>query len=102
MDLMLTNRMLTAREAEAMGLVTRVVPDASLKDESEKLVHELAAGPTNAYAGVKRLLYATATNQLAEQMELETEFIADMGRTADAQEGIGSFLAKRAPKFSGK
>jgi enoyl-CoA hydratase/carnithine racemase len=35
-------------------------------------------------------------------MELETEFIADMGRTADAQEGIGSFLAKRAPKFSGK
>ena len=102
MDLMLTNRMLTAREAEAMGLVTRVVPDASLKDESEKLVHELAAGPTNAYAGVKRLLYATATYQLAEQMELETEFIADMGRTADAQEGIGSFLAKRAPKFSGK
>jgi len=35
-------------------------------------------------------------------MELDSEFIADCGRTRDGQEGIASFLAKRAPKFTGE
>jgi 2-(1,2-epoxy-1,2-dihydrophenyl)acetyl-CoA isomerase len=50
---------------------------------------------------VKRLLYGAATNPLNEQMELENESIADMARSADAQEGIAAFLAKRTPQFSG-
>jgi enoyl-CoA hydratase/carnithine racemase len=41
-------------------------------------------------------------SKLYEQMEVETAIIADMSRTADAREGIASFLGKRAPKFSGK
>jgi len=50
---------------------------------------------------VKRLVYATATNPLYEQMGLENESIADMARSADAREGIAAFLAKRAPRFNG-
>jgi enoyl-CoA hydratase/carnithine racemase len=46
------------------------------------------------------MLYASFNNSLAEQMELETEVIADVSRTADAREGIASFLAKRAPNFT--
>jgi 2-(1,2-epoxy-1,2-dihydrophenyl)acetyl-CoA isomerase len=102
MELALTNRTLTAREAEAIGLVTRVVPDDQLIAQAESMANELAHGPTRAYAGVKRLLYGTATNPLYEQMELENESIADMARSADAQEGIAAFLAKRPPQFSGR
>jgi 2-(1,2-epoxy-1,2-dihydrophenyl)acetyl-CoA isomerase len=91
-----------AREAEAIGLVTRVVPDDQLIGQAEVLANELAHGPTRAYGGVKRLLYGTATNPLFEQMELENETIADMARSADAQEGIAAFLAKRPPQFSGR
>jgi 2-(1,2-epoxy-1,2-dihydrophenyl)acetyl-CoA isomerase len=102
MELALTNRTLTAREAEAMGLITRAVPDGDLQRQAEILANELAQGATNAFGGVKRLLYAAANTSLDEQMELESETIADMARTADAQEGIAAFLAKRAPKFGGQ
>jgi len=102
MELALTNRTLSAREAESIGLITRVVPDDDLHRQAETLANELAQGATNAFGGVKRLLYAAANTSLDEQMELESETIADMARTADAQEGITAFLAKRAPKFSGR
>jgi 2-(1,2-epoxy-1,2-dihydrophenyl)acetyl-CoA isomerase len=49
MELALTNRTLTAREADAIGLVTRVVPDDQLIAQAEALVNELAHGPTRAY-----------------------------------------------------
>ncbi len=102
MELALTNRTLTAREAETFGIVTRVVPDAEVMSEAAKLAGELASGATSALGGVKRLLYASTNNSLAEQMELETELIAECSRTADAKEGIAAFLGKRAPKFTGK
>lgn len=102
MDLMLTNRAVTAREAEAIGMITRVVPDADLIDQATALARELAQGPTQALGGVKRLLYASPNNPLFEQMELETGVIADMSRTADAREGIAAFLGKRAAKFAGR
>jgi 2-(1,2-epoxy-1,2-dihydrophenyl)acetyl-CoA isomerase len=100
-ELMLTNRTLSAREAEQIGLITRSVPDAELGKEAEALAQELAQSATRAFGGVKRLLYSSATASLAEQMELETEWIAEMARTRDAHEGIAAFLGKRAPKFGG-
>ncbi len=100
-ELMLTNRTLSAREAEQMGLITRAVPDAELQHQAEALIQELVQGATRAFGGIKRLLYSSATASLAEQMELETEWIAEMARTHDAHEGIDAFLGKRVPKFSG-
>jgi 2-(1,2-epoxy-1,2-dihydrophenyl)acetyl-CoA isomerase len=102
MELALTNRTLTARQTEGIGLVTRVVPDDQLIAQWESLANELAHGPTRAYGGVKRLLYSAATNPLYEQMELENESIAEMARSVDAQEGVAAFLAKRTPQFSGR
>lgn len=99
MELALTNRTVTAREAEAMGLITRVVADGELMKHAEGVANELAQGATMAFGGVKRLLYASANTSLDEQMELETEWIAEAARTRDAQEGIAAFLGKRAPKF---
>ncbi|HZP45124.1 MAG TPA: enoyl-CoA hydratase-related protein [Candidatus Binataceae bacterium] len=101
-ELMLTNRAFTAQEAHAMGIVSRVVPDAELLGEADKIAGELAQGPTLAYGGVKRLLYASLNNPLYEQMDLETEIIAGLSHTADAREGIAAFLGKRAARFSNR
>jgi 2-(1,2-epoxy-1,2-dihydrophenyl)acetyl-CoA isomerase len=102
MHLTLLNPVLSAREACEMGIITQVVPDAELAATAEKLARDLATGPTRAYLGVKRLFAGSATNTLEDQMELETEWIAEMGRSTDGPEGIAAFLEKRAPKFRGQ
>jgi 2-(1,2-epoxy-1,2-dihydrophenyl)acetyl-CoA isomerase len=101
-ELMLTNRRLSAKEALEWGLVSRVVPDAELMSEAEKLVKALAAGPTLSYSSVKRLMSSTFSQTLESQMELEARGIASMSKTADAKEGVGAFLARRKPVFTGK
>jgi 2-(1,2-epoxy-1,2-dihydrophenyl)acetyl-CoA isomerase len=101
-ELMLTNRRLSATEALEWNLVNRVVPDAELMPEAEKLARTLAAGPTRAYGGVKKLLIAGATNELEAQMDLETRYIVDMAGSRDGIEGMNAFLEKRKPDFSGE
>jgi 2-(1,2-epoxy-1,2-dihydrophenyl)acetyl-CoA isomerase len=63
---------------------------------------ELAAGPTQAYGGVKRLLLESANATLEDQMKREAGWIAEMSQTRDGREGIAAFIAKRAPKFVGE
>src|SRR5260370_22958759 len=62
LELAITNRVLSAREAAEMGLVARVVPDAELIAEATKVAVQLATGPTAAYGGVKRLLIDSVTS----------------------------------------
>jgi 2-(1,2-epoxy-1,2-dihydrophenyl)acetyl-CoA isomerase len=102
-ELMMRNAMLTAAEAEALGLVSRVVPDAELMGVARALAAELAAGPTRAYGAVKRLVAESFGNTLDTQLELETREIADLAnRTADAHNAVAAFLAKRKPLFEGR
>jgi len=102
LELTLTNRLFSAREAEHWGIVTRVVPDGELMAQAEALAVQLASGPTLAYGAAKRLLHSGWTEPIETQMEHESRSIADMGRTADAREGIAAFLAKRQPSYKGK
>jgi 2-(1,2-epoxy-1,2-dihydrophenyl)acetyl-CoA isomerase len=101
LDLALTSRVLTAAEAEQLGIVTRVVPEARLRDEALELAASFAAGPTRAFGATKRLIHQGWTGTLETQMELETRAIADIARTSDAREGIAAFVAKRPAKFTG-
>ena len=101
LELALTNRVLTAREAAEWGIVTRVVPDAELLAEADALARQLAAGATRALGTAKRLLHHSFSESLETQMELEAQAIADAARTRDAREGIAAFIAKRKPDFSG-
>jgi 2-(1,2-epoxy-1,2-dihydrophenyl)acetyl-CoA isomerase len=101
LELLLTNRTLSAEEALGFGLVNRVVPAASLLGEADALARELAAGPTSAFGAVKRLLLLSASQGLEAQMEWEARAISDAARTRDGSEGIAAFLAKRAPRFEG-
>lgn len=102
LELTLTNRIFSAQEAAHWGIVTRVVPDTELMAQAEALAVQLAAGPTMAFGAAKRLLHSGWTEPLETQMDLESRSIADMGRTADAREGIASFLAKRQPTYKGR
>ena len=101
LELALTNRVLTAREAEQWGLVTRVVADGALGADAEALAVQLAAGATRAYGAAKRLLHHSLSESLETQMELEAQAIAERARGADAREGMAAFIAKRAPRFEG-
>ena len=100
-ELMLTNRRLSAAEALAMGIVERVVPDDDLMVEAEKIARALASGPTLAFGAVKKLLLASQTAQLEEQLDAETNAIALMTTTSDGREGVRAFREKRAPNFKG-
>jgi 2-(1,2-epoxy-1,2-dihydrophenyl)acetyl-CoA isomerase len=102
LELMLTNRTLSAAEALDWGLVSRVVEDDQLGAEALRLAREIAQGPTGAFGGVKRVVLRSESETLESQMEIEARAIADAARSADGQEGIRAFLAKRPPKFSGK
>lgn len=101
-ELMLTNRMLSANEALEWGIVTKVVADEELHAAALKTAHELAQGPTLAYAQVKKLLLSTEQESLETQMELEARGMGAMSRTEDGRNGIQSFLAKQKPVFQGK
>jgi 2-(1,2-epoxy-1,2-dihydrophenyl)acetyl-CoA isomerase len=78
-----------------------VVPDAELAAEAQKLAETLAAGPTRAFAGVKRLLVSSGSESPESQMELESQAISRAAEEADGKEGIAAFLAKRVPVFKG-
>ena len=96
-ELYLTNRVLSAREALEWGLVTRVVPDAELRPAVDALARELAAGPTLAIGGAKRLFHQSTWESLETQMELEAQAIAASGRTEDFRAGVTAFADKKPP-----
>lgn len=102
MELMLTNRRLSADEALAWGLINEVVPDGDLAARSKELAGQLAGGATLAFGKVKELLHSSLAGTLETQMELEARAIAGLTHTQDGREGIAAFIAKRRPKFEGR
>ena len=101
LELALTNRILTASEAVAWGIATKMVADRDLQAEAQALATLLAAGATQALGAAKRLLHFGASESLETQMELEAQGIAEQVRSGEGREGIAAFLDKRAPRFSG-
>jgi 2-(1,2-epoxy-1,2-dihydrophenyl)acetyl-CoA isomerase len=102
MELYVTNRVLSAREALEWGLVTRVVPDAELASAVQALARELAQGPSKAFGGAKRLFHQSTWESLETQMELEVRAIAASGRTEDFKSGVTAFANKKQPTFQGR
>jgi 2-(1,2-epoxy-1,2-dihydrophenyl)acetyl-CoA isomerase len=100
-ELLLLAEPVRAAEAERLGLLTRLVDtDQAVPDAAAELATRLAAGPTVAYAQLKRELAATGT--LAEVLELEADAQAVCGGTADHQNATAAFVAKQRPTFIGR
>ena len=98
-DLALTNRAVTADQAEQWGLVSRVVDDVELEPTASALVQQLAGGARAAAAATKALLRAAPGRSWSEQLGAERSSISSLAGTADGREGVRAFLEKRAPSF---
>jgi len=91
-----------AAEAHRLGLLTRLVDtDDAVLPAALELATTLAAGPTVAYAQLKRELATGAGGTLADALVVEAEAQATAGATADHREAVDAFLAKRTPSFGG-
>ncbi|MCC2655148.1 MAG: enoyl-CoA hydratase [Panacagrimonas sp.] len=93
---------LDADAALAAGLVNRVVPAEQLDAVVDEIARRIAAGPTRAYGQYKRLADRAFERDLHDQLEAERVAFKNATRTEDFREGVGAFLAKRAPRFSGR
>lgn len=100
-ELVLTNRRLSAEEAQDWGLVTRVVPADQLFSEAQALAAQFATGPTKAFGGAKRLLLSAYSGTLETQLEDESSSISKQVKDHDGREGIEAFAARRKPEFKG-
>lgn len=94
-DILATNPTLTAEEALAIGLVSRVVDDEAFEAETEALVRALADLPRHALQGLKRLMRASETASLQEQLDAEAECIARSVSHPDSLAALETFLARR-------
>ena len=91
-----------APQALEMGLVNAVIPAADLAAAAAELAARLAAGPTTAYAAIKRTMAGAAVSDLAAALEAEADAQAACGRTADHQNATAAFLAKEPVTFTGR
>jgi 2-(1,2-epoxy-1,2-dihydrophenyl)acetyl-CoA isomerase len=93
---------LSAEQAAEWGLIWQCVDDGQLPVVTDKLLAQLAEGPTGGYAAIKQALQASAGNTLAAQLDLERDLQRTLGCSDDYREGVAAFTAKRPPKFTGR
>ncbi|WP_133912071.1 enoyl-CoA hydratase/isomerase family protein [Streptomyces sp. NBC_00582] len=101
-ELMFFGDALTAPDAERLGLVNRVVPDGASEKTAREWAARLAAGPTRALALTKQLVNASLDTDRATAFAAEATAQEINMTTADAQEGVASFVERRAAAFRGR
>lgn len=98
-EILLEGRILSAAEAYAKGLLTRVVADAQLEDEVTATARRIAAGAPLVARWHKQWMRRLASGAPLTQEEKAASFA--FLDTADYKEGLDAFLAKRKPAFKG-
>ncbi len=102
MELVLTGRHMTAAEAFAAGLVTRVVPDEVALDEAKKLAGQIAQKAPVAVRLAKEAILKAFDTTLEGGLDHERKAFYLLFATEDKTEGIQAFLTKRPPVFKGR
>lgn len=99
MDMCLTARFMDAEEAERAGLVSRVIPAASLIDEAMAAATTIAEMPLQAVMMVKESVNRAYETTLAEGVHFERRLFHSLFATEDQKEGMAAFVEKRKPVF---
>ncbi|MEW6251478.1 MAG: enoyl-CoA hydratase-related protein [Planctomycetota bacterium] len=102
MDLVLSGRSLTAREALELGLVSRVVPRENCEAEAWAVCREICQRPPVAVRLAKRAIRQADELALAAGCQLERQLFNLLFATDDQKEGMRAFLEKRPPVFVGR
>lgn len=97
-----TNAPISAEQALAWGLVNRLVPGASLRQEAAEWATSLARGPVHAMGLAKRAFNKAVLGNLEKALDYEAHIQDIAGRGAEHKEGVRAFLEKRAPDFAGQ
>src|SRR5512144_1304986 len=99
MDLVLSARMMDAREAESAGLVSRVVAADKVVEEAIATATTIASYPLPAVLMAEEAVNRAYEVPLAEGMLFERRLFHSLFATEDQKEGMSAFVEKRAPKF---
>lgn len=102
MEMVLTGRPIPARQAEAWGLLTRVVPAEVVLEEAVRLAKEIAARGAVAVRLAKESVLKAFDLHLEGGLDFERKCFYLLFATEDRTEGLAAFLEKRAPVFKGR
>jgi enoyl-CoA hydratase len=102
MELILTGRMMDAREADAHGLLTQVVPSDQVLDAALTLASTIAAMPPIAVMSAKESILRADEVSLEAGLELERRNFFMLFASEDQAEGMAAFTEKRTPAFKGR
>ncbi len=101
-ELIWTGDMIDAKEAERIGLVTKVVPHDELEIATLELAEKLAKGPPLAIQKAKRAIYESLMMDLESSLDYTGALARELQDTEDHKEGARAFMEKREPLFKGK
>lgn len=100
--LAMTGDKITAKDAEQLGLIYKVIASDSFEGEAIYIAQNLANMPTRGLALTKQALNESMNNSLDAQLMLEDELQLLAAQTKDYQEGVNAFMEKRSPSFKGE
>lgn len=101
-DIILTGRLLNAKEALDIGLVTKIYPRSEFKDKAMEFINRIASLPTKCLGYDKMMLNYSLTNEFFPSLQHEFKLYCKNIASWDFGEGMRSFQEKRKPNFKGK
>lgn len=102
MEMILSDRRLSAEEAKTLGLVSRVVPKEACVEEAKKVAAEIATKSPVAIKLAKMAINKAFEMGLSDGLDFERELFYMLFASEDAKEGMKAFMDKRKPEFKGK
>ena len=102
LELFWSGEFVDAREAERLGLVNRVFPDADLMPKTYEFAERVASGPPLSIRLIKRLLYQSLRTDLVTSLDLVSSHMTIVRASDDHKEAVRAFKEKRPAKFEGR